>query len=53
MENNSIEMKIAKTAAQNWGQQVPATIEEAKGITYYCYKNHMKVQMHGHLHDDT
>lgn len=24
-----------------------------KGITYYCYKNHIKVQIHGHLHDDT
>lgn len=34
MENNSIEMKIAKTAAQNWGQQEPTTIEEAKGITW-------------------
>lgn len=24
-----------------------------KGITYYCYKNHIKIQVHGHLHDDT
>lgn len=34
MENNSIEMKIAKIAASNWGQQEPTTIEEAKGITW-------------------
>ena len=34
MENNSIEMKIAKVAASNWGQQEPTTIEEAKGITW-------------------
>jgi len=34
MENNSIEMKIAKIAARNWGQQEPTSIEEAKGITW-------------------
>ena len=34
MGNNSIEMKIAKIAASNWGQQEPSTIEEAKGITW-------------------
>jgi len=34
MENNSIEMKIAKIAARNWGQQEPTTIEDAKGITW-------------------
>ena len=32
MGNNSIEMKIAKIAASNWGQQEPSTIEEAKGL---------------------
>ena len=31
---DSIEMKIAKTAAQNWGQPEPTNIEEAKGITW-------------------
>lgn len=30
----SIEMKIAKTAARNWGQEEPTNIEEAKGITW-------------------
>ena len=30
----SIEMKIAKTAAKNWGQEEPQTLEEAKGITW-------------------
>ncbi len=30
----SIEMKIAKTAAQNWGQAEPQNLEEAKGITW-------------------
>ena len=30
----SIEMKIAKTAAQNWGQDEPQTLEDAKGITW-------------------
>lgn len=34
MENNSIEMKIAKIAAGKWLQQEPTTIEEAKGITW-------------------
>ena len=29
----SIEMKIAKTAAENWGQPEPTNLEEAKGIT--------------------
>lgn len=33
MENDSIEMKIAKIAAQNWGQQEPQNLQEAKGIT--------------------
>ena len=30
----SIEMKIARTAAQNWGQAKPTNLEEAKGITW-------------------
>lgn len=30
----SIEMKIAKTAAKNWGQAEPQNLEEAKGITW-------------------
>lgn len=30
----SIEMKIAKTAAKNWGQAEPTNLEEAKGITW-------------------
>lgn len=30
----SIEMKIAKIAAQNWGQKEPQNLEEAKGITW-------------------
>jgi len=30
----SIEMKIAKTAAENWGQPEPTNLEEAKGITW-------------------
>lgn len=34
MANDSIEMKIAKIAARNWGQQEPTTIEEATGITW-------------------
>jgi len=21
-----------------------------EGITYYCYKNHVKYEIHGHLH---
>ena len=33
MENYSIEMKIAKIAAQNWGQQEPQNLEEAQNIT--------------------
>lgn len=24
-----------------------------KGITYYCYKNHIKLEIHGHLHEET
>lgn len=24
-----------------------------KGVTYYCYKNHIKVEIHGHLHEET
>lgn len=31
---DTIQMKIAKTAAQNWGQQEPTTLEEALGITW-------------------
>ena len=34
MGNYSIEMKIAKTAAKNWGQAEPQNLEEAKGITW-------------------
>lgn len=30
----SIEMKIAKTAAQNWGQKEPQNLEKAKEITW-------------------
>jgi len=33
-EVNSIEMKIAKIAAENWGQEEPKNLEEAKGITW-------------------
>jgi len=31
---DSIEMKIAKIAAENWGQETPKNLEEAKGITW-------------------
>lgn len=31
---DSIQMKIAKTAAKNWGQKEPETIEESLGITW-------------------
>ena len=24
-----------------------------KGITYYCYKNHVKYEIHGHLHEES
>ena len=24
-----------------------------KGVTYYCYKNHIKLEIHGHLHKET
>ena len=24
-----------------------------KGVTYYCYKNHTKLEIHGHLHEET
>lgn len=24
-----------------------------KGVTYYCYKNHVKLEIHGHLHEET
>lgn len=24
-----------------------------KGVTYYCYKNHIKLEIHGHLHEET
>ena len=24
-----------------------------KGITYYCYKNHIKLEIHGHLHEES
>ena len=34
MNIESIEMKIAKTAAKNWGQDEPTNLEEAKGITW-------------------
>ena len=34
VKKESIEMKIAKTAAKNWGQQEPQNLEEAKGITW-------------------
>ena len=30
---NSIEMKMAETAAANWEQEAPQNLEEAKGIT--------------------
>lgn len=33
MSSESIEMKIARTAASNWGQEQPKDLEEAKGIT--------------------
>ena len=23
-----------------------------KGVTYYCYKNHVKLEIHGHLHEE-
>lgn len=31
---DSVEMKIAKIAASNWGQSEPQNLEEAKGITW-------------------
>lgn len=34
MSLDSIEMKIAKIAAENWGQQEPQNLEDAKGITW-------------------
>ena len=24
-----------------------------KGVTYYCYKNHVKLEIHGHLHEES
>ena len=24
-----------------------------KGVTYYCYKNHIKLEIHGHLHEES
>ena len=24
-----------------------------KGVTYYCYKNHVKFEIHGHLHEES